>query len=134
MSSYHASVVQQSFNRCTNSDGFYDDSYEVFLQSSDEVRELFANTTRAKQIVCARNGLSTILLYALGNATSENLLEDLIGKHGPQGLDVPPELYSNWVEALVSAVKIHDPEFSPQLEEAWRAAVQVGVNRFLPCA
>lgn len=113
MSSYHVSVVQQSFNRCTNSDGFYDDFYEEFLQSSEEIQKLFADTSRATQLVFAQNGLSTILLYAMGNATSEDLLEDLIGKHGPQGLDVPPELYSNWVEALVSAVKIHDPEFSP---------------------
>lgn len=134
MSHYHAALVQKSYARCSKSAGFYDDFYNGFLDRSDEIREHFAETSRAKQKVFAHNGVSTILLFAMGSAKSKEHLDVLVGKHGPQELNIRPDLYPNWVEALVTAVRKHDPEFSPELNQAWRLTVQKGLDKFTPSA
>lgn len=134
MSQNHAVLVQKSYARCSKSEGFYDDFYDGFLESSDEIREHFADTSRAKQKVFAHNGVATILLFAMGSAKSVQRLEALVDKHGPQSMNIRPDLYPNWADALVSAVTKHDPEFSPELDQAWRVTVQKGLDKFAPSA
>lgn len=83
------------------------------------------------QIVFAQNGISTILLYAMGNSKSAERLDTLLLKHGPKNLNVRPDLYPFWVESLVSAVSQHDPEFNSELDQAWRQTVKSGIEKFL---
>lgn len=134
MNQTHAFLVQKSYGRCSKSDGSYNDFYDEFLGSSNEIREHFANTSRAKQKVFIHNGLSTILLFAMGSAKSEEQLEALVAKYGAQGLNIAPDLYPLWVEALLSTASKHDSEFSPELAQAWTDAVQMGIDKFVPGA
>ena len=134
MSQYHAILVQKSYTRCSKSEGFYDDFYNGFLESSEEIREHFAETSRAKQKVFAHSGVSTILLFAMGSPKSKERLDTLVGKHGPQEMNIRPDLYPNWTEALVAAVTKHDPEFTPELDQAWRITIQMGLDKFAPSA
>ena len=91
-------LVQKSYARCSKSEGFFDDFFDGFIDSSDEIREHFNGTSRAKQKVFAHNGVATILLFAMGSAKSKERLEALVGKHRSQELNVRPDLYPNWVE------------------------------------
>ena len=134
MSHHYAVLVQKSYARCSKSEGFLDDFFDGFLDSSEEIREHFVGTSRAKQKVFAHSGVATILLFAMGSAKSKERLEALVGQHRSRELDVRPDLYPNWVESLVSAVSKHDPEFSPELDQAWRVTVQMGVDKFVPSA
>lgn len=126
-----ALLVQKSYARCSRSDGFFDDFYDQFLESSDEIQEHFAGVSRAKQKVFAHSGVSTILLYAMGSPKSAERLDALLLKHGPENLNVRPDLYPFWVESLVSAVSRHDPEFNSELDQAWRQTVKSGIEKFL---
>lgn len=53
MSRQYAMLVQKSYARCSRSEGFFDDFYDGFIESSDEIREHFAGISRAKQKVFA---------------------------------------------------------------------------------
>lgn len=61
---------------------FYDDS----LECSAEIREHFADVSRAEQKVFAHNGVPTIPLYAMGSAKSQQRIDLLDQRHGPKEL------------------------------------------------
>lgn len=132
MSRQYAMLVQKSYARCSRSKGFFDDFYHGLIASSDEIREHFADISRVKQKMFALNGVSTILLFAMGSAKSEERLDTLVGKHRSEAMNIRPDLYPNWADALLFAVSKHDPEFGPELDQAWRATVQVGLDKFVP--
>lgn len=132
MTSLHALLVQKSYARCSKSKDFFDDFYDDFLSGTDEIKSLFAKTSRAKKKVFIHNGLSTMLLYSMGSASSKSRLTKLAVKHGPDEMNIRPELYPYWTESLMRTISKHDPEFSPELDRAWRGAVQQGMKFFAP--
>ncbi len=55
-------------------------------------------------------------------------LEKLAVRHDRNHLDIKPEWYVNWIDALLHAVSEHDPEYSPEVDAAWRAALADGIE------
>jgi len=49
-------------------------------------------------------------------------------RHSARGLDVAPELYDLFVDSLLASVAEHDPAFDEDVEAAWRAALQPGLD------
>lgn len=49
-------------------------------------------------------------------------------KHSKKLLDIKPHLYSVWLDCMVEAVKLTDPEFDEDIEESWRIIMQPGIN------
>ena len=46
-------------------------------------------------------------------------------------LDVTPEMYTMWLDSLCEAIRKHDPEYTPELEQRWRQAMQKGIDVML---
>jgi len=55
-------------------------------------------------------------------------LPRLAKRHGRQDLDIPPGLYDLWLDCLLQAARRHDPQFSPEIEAAWRRDAGRGIE------
>ena len=55
------------------------------------------------------------------------ILTRVANRHSRRDLDVPPELYGDFVDALVETVAEYDTAFTPEIGEAWRKAIAEGV-------
>ena len=40
-------------------------------------------------------------------------------------------MYSMWLDALCEAIRQHDPEFDPELEQLWRQAMLKSINEMI---
>jgi len=123
---YHA--VLESYYRCEDSEGFYDTFYRIFFAKSPEIPLKFADTDmqRQKQII----GASLLWMLRLGRGDPMALQEvEKIGQsHGRQGHNIPPYMYSLWLDALCRAVERHDPQYTPDLEAQWRVIMEEGID------
>jgi hemoglobin-like flavoprotein len=55
-------------------------------------------------------------------------LERIAALHSRAGLDIRPELYDQWLECLIQAVRECDPVFGEETEQAWRRVMRVGIE------
>jgi hemoglobin-like flavoprotein len=119
-----------SFNRCRASAGFLEDFYERFVASSEEVRAKFANTDMKQQIRSLEDSLYVIAVAVQGEEGSlaRGELPRIAARHSRSDRDIRPELYGLWLECLIEAVRGHDPQFSAELEAAWRETLAFGIE------
>lgn len=123
-------VFRRSLDRCLADGWFIKSFYERFLSSSEEVREKFKDTDMARQY-----RMMTDSLYVLAEAAESGhdsadgeSLAGVAARHSRQGVDIRPELYDRWTSALMEAASEHDPEFTPEVEQAWREALAAGIE------
>lgn len=119
----------QSYGRCCRIQSFFDTFYRIFLASSPEVRAKFASTDMPAQKLLLRQGIMNIVLYARGMPDTK--LKALGCSHSRKGMDIHPELYTLWTQALLQTVKEHDPEASEAILRAWHEVIQLGVSVIL---
>ena len=119
-----------SFNRCRASAGFLEDFYQRFVASSEEVRAKFANTDMKQQVRSVEDSLYVIAVAVQGEQGSlaRGDLPRIAARHGRKDLDIRPGLYDLWLECLIEAVRSHDPQFSPEIEAAWRVTLAFGID------
>ncbi len=106
-----------SLKRCLGVPGFMETFYQRFVSASEEVREKFRNTDLQRQ---ARM-LSDSLYVLWGD------LPRLAERHSRKDLDIRPPLYDHWLACLIDTARQHDPQFTPEIEAAWRATLSVGI-------
>src|SRR5690554_4079027 len=119
-------LVFQSYGRCCRKDDFFVDFYDFFMASSDAVRNRFVNTDMPAQRHLLRNGVMQIILVARG--MSDRKLRDLGESHSRKRMDIKPEWYALWEESLLKTVRAHDPEWTPELQQAWREVLKPGID------
>lgn len=119
-------LVFQSYGRCCRNDNFFVDFYEFFMSSSDTIRKRFAKTDMEAQRHLLRSGITQLILFARG--MSDRKLRALGESHNRHNFDIKPEWYTLWLDALLRAVRHHDPQYSPELDNAWREVLAPGVN------
>jgi hemoglobin-like flavoprotein len=131
MAGTHGDVFRASLKRCLSTPAFLHDFYELFMDSSAEVRNKFRNTDFPRQTRVLADSL--FLMAVASESSSESIawkeLGRLAQRHARTGLDIRPQLYGTWLECLLSAARQHDPEFSPDVEDAWRKALGPGIER-----
>jgi len=113
-------VMQASYLRCCSSSGFFDDFYETFLKKSPEVAEKFAKTDFAKQKTVLKDSL---FLMVADSRDSSRIHKEIIrigDSHSRYQRNIPPFMYTLWLDSLCESIKKHDPGFSPELEKLWR--------------
>jgi hemoglobin-like flavoprotein len=121
-----------SLDRCTADPRFLDLFYEIFLSSSPKVREKFADTDFAKQKATLRTSFSLMLRAARQDgAAPPDFLDHLATRHGASQLAVGSEFYDLWLDSLLAAVRASDPQWAPEVAEAWEAALGVGIRYLL---
>ena len=100
---------------------FFAAFYRRFVASSEEVAKAFKNTDMHKQ----QNMLKKSLLYSINFiASSKNFdaLDRIAVSHSKRNYNIKPELYDVWLDCMVATAREFDPEFSDDVELAWRLA------------
>lgn len=125
-------TFDQSLRRCDNEPRFLDIFYERFIASSPKVEEKFANTDFAKQKRLLRASFYLILLAAEDPEKGpERYLGYLAERHSVDNLNVGSELYDLWLDSLLETVEQCDPEYSPEVEQAWEQMMEIGIDYML---
>lgn len=123
-------AFRASLNRCLAKPAFLRDFYEMFVESSPEVREKFKNTDFPRQTRVLADSLYMMAVAAQleRNAGVWAEMDRLAGRHDRTGLDIRPGLYDLWLDCLLRAVARHDTEYSREIELAWRETLAVGIE------
>ncbi len=118
--------VMQSYGRCCASPAFFNDFYQAFLASSPLIRAKFVNTNMTAQKQLLRQGILNLVMYARGMPDTK--LRALGASHSRAKLDIAPELYGFWLDALLQTIKLHDPECTAQIIRDWREVLGKGIE------
>ena len=55
-------------------------------------------------------------------------LDRIAERHGRDKLDIRPELYEVWLDALVTTARELDDEFDDETEAVWREMIRPGIE------
>lgn len=127
----HVVLVTESFHRCCRSLEFFDEFYDNLCNKCSEIGPMFAHTDMERQNILIRTGIDNLLLFANGSDAAQDKIVELGRLHARAGLNVRPELYRYWVEALLQAIREHDPEWDDSLEPFWRELLQPGIEQMI---
>lgn len=119
-------LAQRSYERCQRAPEFFRTFYDRLLASDPAIPPLFAETAFPRQHKLLQHGLGLLLSYA--RRANPHLLERIAERHGPGDLNIPAVMYPLFVDALLEAVRIHDPDCDAAVEEAWRASLAPGIK------
>lgn len=120
-----ADRVMQSYGRCCASPDFFDSFYRHFLASSAEVREKFANTEMNGQKLLLRQGILNLVMHARGMPDTK--LRALGCSHSRAAMDIRPELYVLWQQALLQTISEHDQQYCNETRSAWNEVLDKGI-------
>ncbi len=121
-------IVRPSFERCCAFGNDFFDQFYVGLADRAPVGNMFASTNMKKQNSLLKSGINQLILFAEGDHDAQRELERLGRRHNRHDLDVSPEFYPAWVDALVGAVEEFDEQCTPDLQFAWREVVAKGIQ------
>ena len=118
-----------SLKRCLAKPDFMEAFYQSFVRSSEEVREKFRNTDLQRQARMLSDSLYTLAVAVQGQPESPAWgdMPRLAHRHSRKDLDIRPALYDHWLACLLETARRYDPEFTPEIESAWRATLGVGI-------
>ncbi len=121
-------LFNDSLTRCLRGGRLFHRFYELFLASSEEVREKFRNTDFRRQRRMLQSSFYMLVEYvALGWPECEAYLERIALAHGKHGRDIAPHLYDLWLDCLLRAAKESDELWTPEVEAAWRYMMGAGI-------
>jgi len=123
-------TFRESLKRCLASSGFLDTFYDRFVASSEEVRAKFRNTDLSRQTRMLADSLYVLANAALSEEGSpgRGSLPYIAARHSRSDLDVSPGLYDQWLACLIDTARLHDPDFAPEVEGAWRTTLGWGIE------
>ncbi|MBB6340601.1 hemoglobin-like flavoprotein [Pseudomonas fluvialis] len=121
-----ADLVMQSYGRCCASSGFFDSFYQYFLASSPEIRDKFAHTNMPAQKQLLRQGILNLVMHARGMPDTK--LRALGCSHSRAALDIRPELYDLWLQALLQSIGEHDGQCDASTRLAWHEVLNKGIS------
>jgi hemoglobin-like flavoprotein len=125
-----AELFIPSLKRCLARPEFLLDFYGFFMDSSEEVRQKFANTDFKQQTRVLADSFWAMSVAAQGPKTSAAWgdLPRLAVRHSRKDLDIPPHLYDTWLDCLIKAVRKHDTQFSVDVEADWRKTLAPSID------
>src|SRR5262245_29427908 len=93
-------AVHESFDRCGESEAFYDTFYKVFLGKSPEIPPLFAHTDFKKQKLLLKATVGIMVRNRIDDERARLSLERVAETHSRKGLNIRPNLYELWLDSL----------------------------------
>jgi hemoglobin-like flavoprotein len=121
-------VFEASLERCNSSTAFAERFYELFLARSQKVAQKFASTDFEKQKIAFQRSLDLMLKAARdGREAMEQYLGPLAEQHSSRQLDIGAELYDEWLDSLLAAVREFDPQYNDEIRDAWEEAMMIGI-------
>ena len=118
-----------SYYRCRHDEQFLDTFYDLFLSKSPVVAEKFDQTDFVSQKLMIRQSLLDMLGFDRGLPGTREEIQRLGRRH--KELDVTPDMYSMWLDALCEAIQKHDPEYTPELEQLWRESMLKSIREII---
>jgi hemoglobin-like flavoprotein len=119
-------------SRCLARPDFMKDFYDLFIASSDEVREKFRHTDLEQQRRMVADSLYLMAVAGQSPGREKSVawseMSRLAQRHAQSDRNIRPALYDLWLDCLLKAARKHDPEFSPAVEAAWRATLRPGIE------
>ena len=106
---------------------FFENFYERFIASSDEVAKKFENVEMKKQLEVIEVSLHHMLNCYKEHGINKEMVRIAV-HHDKAHLDIRPELYDLWLECLIKSVKKYDDEFDKYIELAWRIVLSNGIT------
>jgi hemoglobin-like flavoprotein len=122
-------LAKASYDRCCAAPEFFPSFYRNLFTTRPDVEPLFAKTDFRRQHNLLRHALSLLLIFPTKpEAEARSLLRRVAERHSRRDLAIDPSLYEPFVDALIVTVQQYDPEYSPEMEAAWRTTVEQGVD------
>ncbi len=121
-------VAKASYARCLRAPEFLLAFYGNFFRACPPAEPLFAKVDLPRQARLLQHAVGLLLAFPKGPPKEPTLLSRLAVKHGPGGLDINPEWYAPFCEALIETASQHDPGFTPATGDAWRQALAPGIT------
>ncbi len=124
-------IYDESYERTVantvNGVTFFDAFYHAFLDSSDEVREKFRNTDMEKQKGMLKKSFYHLLVF-YGSNQADDYIQKIAASHNKNHLNIRPELYDLWLDTLMQTIQQFDPQYSEEVELAWRLVLAPGIT------
>ncbi|RDE25044.1 globin [Motiliproteus coralliicola] len=123
-------LFDQSFERCRARDDlepFFESFYNRYLQTDQRVAEVFANTDMARQQKMLEKSFYRLLIFYATNS-ADDYIEQIAVLHNRHHLNITPDLYDLWLQALIETVSEYDTEFDDSIELAWRLVLSTGIT------
>ena len=127
--SEQANELTASYYRCRRDERFLDTFYDAFLSKSPTVAQMFAKTDFKFQKLVLRQSLLEMLCFDREMSGTREEIERLGLRH--KELRVTPEMYAMWLDSLCEAIKKHDPNYTPALEQLWREAMLKSIKEMI---
>lgn len=128
MTEQEIQLFNDSFERVTNQPRFFDVFYDKFLSSSEEVADKFAATDLRRQKNMLKASLYLTMTAIVQRREDLSFLEPVAERHDRRHLDIRPELYDLWLDSLVEAVRLCDPQVDRQVTLVWRRALAKAID------
>lgn len=119
--------IRDSWMRASGS-GVMQTFYKNFLDADPRIAPFFAQTDMNAQMTVLAKSMSFMLNYPTGDPVAARQFNLLGVTHSRRGMNIPPDLYASWVEALIKALRQHDNQWSNELEQSWRRQVAPGIE------
>lgn len=126
----YLTFFNESYQRTMGSESdreeFLDAFYDAFMSKSIEIAAKFAHTDMPRQRQMLYRSLRHMVDFSVQRQASEDLRKTA-ERHSASQLDVKPGLYDIWLDSLIETVQLFDPEFTEEIELAWRVVLAPGV-------
>ena len=121
-------IFKHSLHKCEENEKFLTRFYEHFLAASPRVAEKFADTDFKRQEQAMRLSLRMMAMASAKGDAADLYLEYIAKRHDRHHLNIEPELYEFWLEALIDTARECDDEFDAEVEQAWRSVMRYGID------
>ena len=120
-------LFHTSLNRAMDHPDFFQNFYQRFINSSDEIATMFQNKDMERIQKKLKMTLETVTENADGEPGLGMYLE-LLGRIHHR-LKITPEQFALWRNALVETAGECDPEFNRQVSGAWEQAIDEVIDK-----
>lgn len=119
--------VRASFRRATQENPrFFEEFYATLLSRNPRYVKMFGNVDMVHQYARLYAGIHKLFEYA-ENPRPETL--HLVASiHDRNRVNVRPEHYLDWVDALLETLSRSDPVFGPELADRWVTVIMPGIE------
>jgi hemoglobin-like flavoprotein len=123
-----ADIAKASYERCCEVPEYFAAFYHNFFEASPGTELRFANTDFELQHKLLRHALQLLFLFSTKSEDeAKHLLRRVAERHSRTDLNIDPTLYPGFVDSLVKTSKEFDPQFTPDVERAWRDTLAPGI-------
>ena len=118
-------AFHESLDRASNSGKFLDVFYDGFIASSIDVEMIFKDTDMNRLKRKLKSSLHMMTMLVDNEPGTEMYIGHLARVH--DRYNIPPEMFSLWMDLLIEAVRVCDQEFDDRTETVWREVIGRGI-------